>query len=259
MSSARTAGRWTRTESILALNLYLTTPFGRLHARNPEVIELANVIRRTPGAVALKLVNFARLDPDLQARGVRGMSHGSARDVDVWNEFVANREALVFESERLRAEYVLGVMLEQTVDLGDVPTDLRGTEREAFVRVRVNQQVFRRMILARFEGRCCVTGLSVQQLLVASHIVPWSESTELRLNPRNGLCLNSLHDRAFEHGLMTVSDDLRVRISGELVNADEAAVALLAPFNGRPLTLPDGWEPDRDLLRRHRDRFISGA
>ena len=61
---------WTRDELILAINLYCKLPFGRLHRLNPQVINLANLIDRTPGSVAYKLVNFASLDPALKARGI---------------------------------------------------------------------------------------------------------------------------------------------------------------------------------------------
>ena len=66
---------WTRDELILAINLYCKLPFGRLHRSNPEVIHLAELIGRTPSSIAYKLVNFASLDPSLQARGIKGASN----------------------------------------------------------------------------------------------------------------------------------------------------------------------------------------
>src|SRR5271155_4885876 len=54
---------WTREELIVAFNLYCKIPFGRIHIRNPLIIELAKAIGRTPSAVSWKLANFARLDP----------------------------------------------------------------------------------------------------------------------------------------------------------------------------------------------------
>ena len=60
--------KWSREETILAYELYCRTPFGRIHSRNPEIIELANLIGRTSGSVALKMSNLARFDPELQKR-----------------------------------------------------------------------------------------------------------------------------------------------------------------------------------------------
>jgi putative restriction endonuclease len=58
--------------------------------------------------------------------------------------------------------------------------------------------------------RCCISGINVPRLLVASHIKPWSEFPEERLDPRNGLCLSSIHDAAFDAGLITLDKKLSV-------------------------------------------------
>ncbi len=88
---------WTRDELILAINLYCKTPFGRIHVRNPEIIELARILERTPGSVSYKLANFANIDPSLERKGA---SHVSKLDVEVWNEFFTNWDDMVFESEK---------------------------------------------------------------------------------------------------------------------------------------------------------------
>ncbi len=221
--------------------------------RNRQVIDLAAQIGRSANAVALKLSNFASLDPDLRSRGISGMSHRSSADAAIWEEFAADREALIYESEQFRAAR-LGQTIEEIAPTADLPPELEGREREAVVRVRVNQQYFRRMILARYDAHCCITGLAVPQLLTASHIVPWAEAPELRLNPRNGLCLNALHDRAFDTGLLTVSDDFKVQIDSRVQDSDSAAADFLLRFHGSYLKLPDNFEPAVDLLRRHRER-----
>ena len=97
---------WSREEHILAFNLYCKIPFGSIHMHNPRVIELARILGRSVGAVSLKLSNFARLDPALQARGIRGMSHGAKGEEQIWHEFADRPENLAFESERLFAARV---------------------------------------------------------------------------------------------------------------------------------------------------------
>lgn len=99
-----TRDNWTRDELIIAFNLYCKMPFGKITSKNPEIINLAKIIGRTPSAVALKLVNFARLDPELQKRKIVGMSHGSKSEEKIWNEFHDNWEELAFESELLLAD-----------------------------------------------------------------------------------------------------------------------------------------------------------
>lgn len=69
---------WTWDELILAIDLYCNFPFGKMHRLNPDVIELASVLGRTPSAVAYKLGDLASLDPSLKARGIRVPTIGEA-------------------------------------------------------------------------------------------------------------------------------------------------------------------------------------
>src|SRR5262245_25575074 len=92
---------WTREELIVAFNLYCKLPYGRMHQRNPLVIAVAAALGRTPGAVAMKLVNFAAFDPAHQKRGVSGLKNASQADRAIWDEFNGNWEDLAAESERI--------------------------------------------------------------------------------------------------------------------------------------------------------------
>lgn len=247
---------WSREEHILAFNLYCRIPFGTIHMHNPHIIELARLLGRSVGAVSFKLSNFARLDPALQARGIRGHEHGAKGEEEIWREFAEHPEALVFESERLLAER-LGKPLEEVAEIDTTDIPIVGTEREATLRVRVNQSFFRRRVLSAYNFRCCVTGLGVPDLLVAGHIVPWADDAANRLNPRNGLCLNALHDKAFDRRLMWVEDDLTVRFAPGLRKAAkdrDVTLGWVLGFEGRPLLLPDKFSPDTALLRRHAER-----
>ncbi len=87
---AKPSNKWTRDEHILVFNLYCRIPFGRQHSRAPEIIELAKLLGRSRGSVALKLNNFSRLDPELKARGVKGMAQGAKGELDVWRDFEDN-------------------------------------------------------------------------------------------------------------------------------------------------------------------------
>src|SRR5215471_7730104 len=102
--AARKNKDWTRDEHILAFNLYSQIPFGTIHIRNPRIVELARILGRTVGSVSLKLANFARLDPFLKQRGIKGLSHGSKGEEVIWHEFASSPEDLAFESERLLAQ-----------------------------------------------------------------------------------------------------------------------------------------------------------
>lgn len=61
---------WTREETLLAFDLYCGVPFGKIHASNPEIIELARIIDRTPASLAMKMCNLASIDPVQRERGI---------------------------------------------------------------------------------------------------------------------------------------------------------------------------------------------
>lgn len=248
---ARYGENWTRDELILAFALYSEIPFGQIHMRNPKVLELANLLGRTPGSVSMKLSNFARLDPALQARGIAGLKRGAKGEKEIWDQFRERPEALAFESQRLLAKR-LGKPLEEVAEIRTDDLPREGIERDAVIRVRVNQSFFRRRILSAYEFRCCITGLNIRELLVASHIVPWAQDPANRLNPRNGLCLNPLHDRAFDRRLMWIDRDFCVRFSKRISAAkDERALDWLLSFEGKSLRLPKIFAPDQRLLSQH--------
>jgi len=222
-----------------------------MHHRNPDVIALANIIGRSAGAVAYKLANFAALDPTLERRG---MANYSEADEALWREFEASPEEVMLEAES-RVSATGEASLIDEIE-GDFPTGVMGHERLTLVRARVSQAYFRRMVLARFDSTCCMTGLRVPALLVASHIVRWADDPRLRLRPENGLCLNALHDRAFEVGMIQVDDDLRVQVREDLRDAPPSTARdFLLRSDGVRLILPARVSVSSALLGRHRERF----
>ena len=254
-ASLMTRRAWTREELIVAFNLYCKIPFGRIHIRNPLVMDLAKAIGRTPSAVSWKLANFARLDPALQKRNIAGASHGARAEVEIWNEFNKNWEELAFESERL-----LEKMTEQAPEAEMLQEFPEGKTRETLVRTRINQGFFRAAVLAAYGAKCCISGLSIPQLLNASHIVPWKIDVKNRTNPRNGLCLSVIHDRAFDCGLLTVTPDLKVRLSPRITGGatDEILQSFLGRFENAPISVPRRFAPDKNFLRYHNERvFLS--
>jgi putative restriction endonuclease len=242
---------WTLDEHTLAFNLYCKIPFGRQHSRAPEIIELAKLLGRSANSVALKLNNFSRLDPELQARGIRGMAHGAKGEIEVWREFEDDPEALAFESERLLARFT-GRKLEDIAEIDERELPKEGLERERMVRVRVNQHFFRATVLSAYDHKCCITGLAVPELLIASHIVPWARDSKQRMNPRNGLCLNALHDRTFDRHLMFFDQSLKVRFRTDVKSRpNKNGLEWLLGFEGQPIRVPRKFRPDLDLIKQH--------
>lgn len=235
---------------IETLALYLRLDFGRFHARNPQIIALADRIARTPSAVALKLTNLAALDESLPQKG---MAHVSAADRAVWAEFLAvpDKVLAAFAAQTTAAATPVG----DGFDERQAAFAARQTEsRSAVVTPRIGQSFFREVILTSYRGRCALTGNDDLRLLTASHIVGWAEDTALRVNPANGICLNALHDRAFDRHLITFDEDYRLKIAADV--PPDARRALANVESGR-LEMPARFLPDQGFLDRHRRRFYA--
>jgi len=247
---------WTKEELIIAINLYCKLPFGRLHSRNPEIIHLSKLIDRTPDALAYKLVNFASLDPSLQSRGIKGASNASKLDREIWNEFYNDWNALAFESEVLLAKFShTSVEKLNQIDENDLPKE--GKTRAQVVMARVNQAFFRKSILASYNNTCCITGLQQPDLLIASHIIPWSVDKINRLNPRNGIALNPLHDKAFELGYLTITPEFYVIVSPTLlVKTHNNNGDLFDKYQNQKMALPNRFLPYRDFLAYHNNEIF---
>lgn len=248
---------WTRDELILAINLYCKLPFGRLHKFNPEIIKLANLIGRTPSSVALKLVNFASLDPSLRARGIEGAANASKLDGEIWSEFYNHWNTLPYESEKLLAKFE-DMTIEQLSSISERQLPKEGKVREQVVKARVNQSFFRSSVLAAYNNTCCITGINQPDFLIAGHIRPWSVDEKNRLNPRNGIAINALHDKAFEAGYITITPEYKVRVSPTLLKQkDESVAEYFGKYDGKQIILPSRFLPDIEFLKYHnKERFI---
>lgn len=109
------------------------------------------------------------------------------------------------------------VPIEKIIDIDENELPKAGQERNQMVKVRINQSFFRDTIMAAYNSTCCITGLTNREILIAGHIKPWSVDKKNRLNPRNGLALNALHDKAFETGLITITPEYKIKISSLLI------------------------------------------
>ena len=243
----------------MALSVYFQLPFGRLNRATPEVRELARFIGRSDNSAALRLVNFAACDPYITESGRTGMIAGMKVCKPIWDEFANDKEKLFMEAQRIKAN-LLHRPIEETLHL--TSNELEGKERETVIKQRVNQSVFRSMILYNYEERCALTGITIPDLLVASHIIPWAESTPMqKLNPENGICLSALYDKAFDCGLITISpDDYTVCLSSALLEYEtqEYFDKHFGSIAGQKLIMPIEHRPNRDYLAYHRDRIYLG-
>lgn len=247
---------WTREQTIVALNLYCKIPFNRVSSNHPDIIRIANIIGRTPNSVKMKIGNFGSFDPELKKRGIVGLGNTSKLDESVWNEFNNDWNSLAYESELLISTFT-NQPLEKVseIDISDIPI---GKERETFIKARVNQNFFRRVVLSSYNNKCCITGLSISELLVASHIIPWSVDEKNRLNPTNGLCLNNLHDKAFDSGFLTITPDFNIKISKLIYEKknDETIEMFFKKYDNQKMILPEKFLPGKDFLDYHSNEIF---
>lgn len=243
---------WTREEEIVVFNLYCKIPFNKSSKTHPEVIKIANMINRSPSAVNMKIGNFGRFDERLKKNNISGLTNGSKLDEEIWNEFNERWDDLAYESEM-----ILSALGNENEFVND--KKILGKEVERTVKQRINQNFFRSSVLASYEGSCCVTGLATEALLIASHIKPWRICSDYeKTNPHNGLCLNALHDKAFDKGFMTVDTNYRIHISSyikDVFNGDTIEKYFKC-YNGMTIILPEKFMPEKNFLEYHNDTIF---
>lgn len=140
-------------------------------------------------------------DPEVINRNLHGMANGSKLDKEIFDEFCSDWEGLSYQAQQILATYK-----KQNIELMHPEFELDlippGEYREQQSKIRVGQYFLRLSVLNAYSNKCCVTGLSLPDMLIASHMKPWAVSdfkTE-RTNHSNGLCLNAFHIDARSSG-----------------------------------------------------------
>ena len=248
---------WTYEQLIMALNVYCKIPFKDVKEWHPIIQKYAPLIGRSPIGLKMKIGNFGRFDPELKAKGITGLGHGSKAEEPIWNEFWGNPEKLAYESERLFAERA-GKTIEEYSAI-DTQTLPQGKEREVIVRQRVNQNFFREAVLTAYLNQCCITGITNIKLLEACHILGWADDANNRTNPKNGLCMNPLFHRAYDKYLLAVTPDYKIIVSDKMFSdvCDKTFFLYLRSIHGRNIIMPEKFTPDKDLLAQHYERYRS--
>ncbi|NVK33186.1 MAG: HNH endonuclease [Rhodobacteraceae bacterium] len=240
---------WSEPEIEKAIDLYVKLPFGRIHSRNPDIVELANQLGRTPSAIALKLSNLASLDETIDRKG---MSHASKLDRIVWQNFFEGLQRVSSEIDNFETDNKLAGLREKQQSEYVVPV-MAGETTPRTTQSRIGQQFFRQMILASYDYKCAMTGIAQPELLVAGHIRPWSKDKSNRMNPHNGICLNRLHDKAFEEKLISFEADGKILYSNRL--KPETRRKMQSIDETGYFQFPKKFKPDLNFLAEHRNEF----
>lgn len=250
---------WGREQLIVALNLYWKIPYNKISGSSNTLIkEIALSINRTPAALAYKLMNFTSLDSEKQKIGNKGKSAASSSDKEIWNEYFGKWQKLALDSLAIFSN-IKNKSINEILELEDDYEFVEGKEKVRLVKTRVNQNDFRQRILTSYNEKCCITGISFPSLLVASHIIPWSKNEQERLNPRNGICLNSIHDKAFDRGLITITSDYKVKLSDEVLKKQKEIniQKYFLEYEDKHIILPDRFSPSVEFLEYHQKNIFN--
>ncbi len=243
---------WEREQLVLAFELYCRIPFQKTKASNPQVKQLANLLRRTPAAVARKLGNFGSFDPQLKEQNISGLIHTSRLDKVIWDEFHHDWGKLVIEAHGIRSKYTPTVSEDLVF-----PLALGPSERTRPVKPRLHQAFFRDAVISSYNSMCCITGLPITECLVASHIVPWSKDVKLRADPTNGLCLSATFDKLFDRGFITISENLTVVVAKRIKYSSNPIVRQeISSRHDQPIILPVRFLPNPKYLKWHTENVF---
>lgn len=242
---------WNEEETCIALALYYKIPFGKIDKNNPSIIAVAEKLNRTPSALAMKMCNLAHFDKTLQRENKTGLPHGSKMDEYVWKKYAMEFDTLAQINESLK------------ITLPNITDSIihEGHNIEYSAKYRIGQQFFRDAVLSADNNTCCITGISIPELLIASHLKPWSKSDDKneKANPRNGLCLNALHDRAFDQGYITLDKNYAIIVSDRLKkkrHLDEKTKEWICAYEGQHIILPCRSLPDLKYIEYHQDTIF---
>lgn len=246
--------KWTYNEVVLALYAYCHVPFNRASNTNPWIVKIASIIGRSPAAVKMKIGNLGAFDPSLKAKGIIGLTSTSRVDKEVWDVYYGKWNQLVIDAEALISQYNPALSNE----IFSLPQDTAVYYR---AKRRLNQSFFRASVLSSYNTQCCITGISEPTLLEACHIVSWSENEELRTDPSNGLCLNTLLHSAYDNFLMSITPDFKIVFSDKFLNSFRDTDTNLREYferkNQTEILLPSKFYPYTHCLQTHFDKFLS--
>ena len=170
---------------------------------------------------------------------------------------INNKEELIFESEKILSELEKNPIEKKYAEILQGTENLTGESKIREVKTRVNQNVFRDIVLANYGEKCAVSGIDIPKLLIASHILPWSEFEKERLNPENGICLSALYDKAFDKHLLGIDENYQIVYSKDLKQCltREYYSRFFTPYEGKQIHKPNKYLPNKSFLQTHLEKL----
>ncbi|SFL10006.1 putative restriction endonuclease [Nitrosomonas aestuarii] len=202
----------------------------------------------------MKLCNFASLDPAMQGKGLKGASKA---DAEIISEFLLNSEQMILASE---AAYNETLHTDRTTDISESTAKpflydfekLEEAERVSQIKIRTVQHFFRKAVISSYHNKCSICSLNHTELLIASHIVPWSKKIESRADPANGISLCSLHDKAFDLGFIGIDSHYKILVSSSMQGKKiQTYDDMFLMFDNQQIHMPFRFSPNAEYLNWH--------
>lgn len=241
---------WSREDVIVAYALYCIIPLNQIRLTNRLVQQVAEGFSHSASSLVMRMQNFAAIDPNSK---VKGATHVAKMDREIFEEFKHDWGELSIQAEKLT-----GLALFDANPLNGAKPLSTLTDKNKVSRER---HFFRSSVFASYENSCCISGMTVLAMLVASHIKPFRScrTTSERTDPANGLLLNTFYDKAFDQGLITVFPDYTIRCSALIHRqTDDFTNQWLIGLEGKTIALPERFYPNTEYLEYHNDVIFKG-
>ena len=265
--SYRYMGEFERTDSdpvVIVKNRYFVPGF-EIKSKNPELIipyieNKQNEIMNYGNWTADEIESFCKMYvPDLLSEGdIRAIATSLNKSV---NEIIEIIDALKGKTSELIPKTVIDDIksrLSREVWIGQ--TCIEGYSIPRMVNTRVNQAIFRRELDKVFGKKCCITGITLRESLVGSHVYPWVLSSPLeKINPNNGLLLNRFHDSLFDNYCMTVRMDGTIEYLDSLKHTLGKSIfeQMCKPYD--TIEFPNDYAPLKKAYEYHNNKFEEKA
>ncbi|MGD8405986.1 MAG: HNH endonuclease [Anaerolineales bacterium] len=122
------------------------------------------------------------------------------------------------------------------------------------IKARQKQSLFRKRVLENFQNQCCLSTVKEENLLIASHIIPWADRIETRLDPANCLCLSYVYDKLFDDGYFSFNDNLKVIVSDQASILSGEIQSILVSIENSKIREPQNYPISLDYIKYHRQK-----
>lgn len=239
---------WSREDIIIAYALYCVTPLEKINTSNKVIQQVSEIIPHSVSSIVMRMRNFQHVD----SKASQGLKNVARADRMIYEEFKHDFGALSLEAETLTGLAIFD------------SSPLQGAKPLSSLtnhgRVSRERHFFKQAVLAAYDDRCFISGCTLPQMLVASHIKPYSQcrSEADRVSPDNGICLNVFYDKAFDRGLITIVPSMKIYVSPIILNDinDSFTARWLASLDGMTLSQPTRFPPRKEFLEYHNTKIF---